>query len=107
LADQPKSFWSQRRSDVIPTPSHLDPVGLRVDADLIRWIHRAGLNLVLANEYELWELAAAVGLDLIDASAEEVDALIEAKKEEWDATHEQRDAAMRRFAERKAERRKR
>lgn len=108
MADSPKSFWGghgSRRQVEPPTPSHLDPIGLRVEADLIRWIHRAGLNLILADEYELWELAAAVGLDLIDASAEEVAELIAAKEAEWETTSEQRSEALRRFAERKADRR--
>lgn len=85
--------------------SHLDDIGLRVEADLIYHIALAGIPLPVAEGMELWELAAARGLhyteSLQDKNIREVD---EAQKEYYEETREQREALMARQAERRRER---
>jgi hypothetical protein len=50
--------------------SALDDLGLRDEADIIRLASRRSIPLPTAEQYELWELAAAVDMDLIGTETE-------------------------------------
>lgn len=104
MADGPKSFWpDEPKLDPDARTSHLDGTHLRPEADILFMIHKAGITLPDAAGYELWELAAAVGLHYGPTIAErDATEIIDKKQAEWDATADER---MRRMAE-AAERRK-
>lgn len=103
MAECPKSFFK--------TPRRLTPEGqddepthdeewvtsldhlpdLKVEAELIHILHRAGIPLNVADTQELWELAAAIGMHRTEKVTDRDARLIaEEKEREWDATQEQR-----------------
>ena len=64
---------------------------LRLEAELIHVLHRAGIPLADAEHQELWELAAALGLHRTEPVADrDARRLVEEKEAEWAATQEAR-----------------
>ena len=76
---------------------------LRLEAELIHILHRAGIPLADADGQELWELAAALGLHRIEPVAEQAARLIvEQKEAEWEQTQEARMERIRQARERRS-----
>lgn len=68
--------------------SALDSVGLRDEADIIRLAARRSIPLPVAEEYELWELAAACDMDLIGTESQvKGQELAEEKGDKWTAEY--------------------
>ena len=87
MADHPKSFWHDAPTDRVADPakqwiSALDPLGLRDEADIIRTLTRHGVDLDTAERRELWELAAACNIDLIE-TAEDKKVREQAEAMDW------------------------
>lgn len=75
---------------------------LRLEAELIHVLHRAGIPLAQAENQELWELAAALGMHRVEPVVDRDERLlVEAKEAEWQATQ---DARMERIRQRKQRR---
>lgn len=120
MADHPKSFWPDPDAVTAPADpaqqwvSALDHLGLRDEADIARMVVRAGIDLDTADRRELWELAAACNLDLIESVQDrdlrvQADSRPEYAEGYWTdtAAGEARAAAIRRVQERKKSRRRR
>ena len=106
MAEPPKSFWGGGVVDPETSwVSEYDEIGLRAEADIIRLSARAGIPLVYAEQMELWEIAAALNLDLVETvqtrTIREID---EKQKAYYEETKEQREMLMVRQAERRRER---
>lgn len=76
---------------------------MKVEAELIHILHRAGIPLPVADGQELWELAAAIGMHRTERVVDREARLIgEEKQAEWDATQEVRMERIRARQERRS-----
>jgi hypothetical protein len=76
---------------------------MKVEAELIHILHRAGIPLVHADGQELWELAAAIGMHRTEKVSDRDMRLIgEEKQAEWEATQEARMERIRARQERRS-----
>ena len=111
MAERPKSFFKDphrvtdqdlpHEGEWVTAYDHLPD--LKVEAELIHILHRAGIPLHHADQLELWELAAAVGLHRTERVIDRDARLIgEEKQAEWEATQEARMERIRRRQERRS-----
>lgn len=100
---EPKSFWGDELADPDHTwRTHLDGTYLAVEAELIYAISRTGIALPVAEEYELWELAAAMGLHRVETIADYTEReIIEKSEAYYEETKEQRLEKLSGYAERR------
>ena len=106
LEVEPKSFWGDELADPDHTwRTHLDGTYLAVEAELIYAITRTGIALPVAEEYELWELAAAMGLHRMETIADYTEReIVEKSAAYYEETKEVRDAKLAGYAERRKNR---
>lgn len=108
MAQSPKSFWVERER-VDPEKqwlTHYDdwPI-MALEAELIYATTSRGLSWESAQEMELWQIAAALGLHRIETRAEHDAREIVGKKEEyWEETREQREEKLSGYSERRKQR---
>ena len=75
---------------------------LAVEAEIIHAATQRGIALPMAEEYELWELAAALGIHRIATEGDWKDAeIITEKKEYWEETGSQRSEQLAGYVERR------
>jgi hypothetical protein len=103
LEDKPKSFWGDELADPDQTwRTHHDGTYLAVEAELIYALARAGIALPVAEDYELWELAAAMGLHRVETIADYTEReIIEKSEAYFEETREQRMEKLSGYAERR------
>lgn len=99
MAVGPKSFWQPER-ELEQDPSKrwrttLDETPFATEGQLIHIASRSGISLPAADQYELWELAAACGVHLIETwqQHDEREVIARAQKE-YEEHKDQRDAKI-------------
>lgn len=103
MAERPKSFFKTpgrltdegedddppHDAEWVTSLDHLP--NMKVEAELIHILHRAGIPLAHADSQELWELAAAIGMHrterVVDRDAR---VITEEKQAEWEQTQDVR-----------------
>jgi len=74
------------------------------EAEIIHAAAQRNIPLPMAEEYELWELAAALGIHRIETQAQHDEReIVEIKKVYWDETGDARSAKMAGYSERRRE----
>jgi hypothetical protein len=110
LAKRPKSFWGERREPLDPEQQwityHDDYPAIRLESEIIYLCSLRGLQPPMADEMELWEIAAYLGLHRKETRAEhDTREITEAKSEYWDETGPDRMERMAKVAEERKARR--
>jgi hypothetical protein len=106
----PKSFWGERPDPIDPEQQwithHDDTPVLAVEAEILHACSMRGLQPPMADEMELWEIAAYLGLHRKETRAEhDTREITEAKSEYWDETGPDRMERMAKVAEERKARR--
>lgn len=110
MEEYPKSFWAERErvDSSSQWVTHLDDLpAFKLAAEIIHACSLRGLPPPIADEMELWEMAAYLGLHRIETLEErENREIVETKKEYWEETETQRKAKLADYSARRKARAK-
>lgn len=109
MEESPKSLWLERSDPIDPSlqwVTHYDDMPwLQREAEIINICQRGGLPLPIADDMELWEIAAALGMHRIETLEERDNReIVQTKQEYFEETGSQRLERVSGYRERRRQR---